>query len=101
MAQADEGNEKREKKKPKWKMAIKSWLGQRREGEWVRESVATTVKRTFTKHTKGQGHTKSNPNIVTVEVEEIVYVHDCYRPKLDGEKDTRKAFFWRGARVWR
>jgi hypothetical protein len=37
---------------------------------------------------------------VKVQVEELVYAHDGYRPHLEGEKDTRKSFFWRGARVW-
>jgi ribosomal protein S6E (S10) len=101
IAQADQGEKPKKERKNKWKMAIHSWLGARKEGEWVRESVSTTVKRKYEKHTKGKGHTKKKPNIVKVQVEELVYLHDGYRPKLEGEKDTRKSFFWRGARVWR
>jgi len=102
MSQADGTDSKKPKKEKKWKMAINSWLGDRRRtGEWVRESIATTLKRKFTKHTHGKGSTKLKPVIVTVEVEELVYANDGYRPKLDGEKATRKSFYWRGARVWR
>ena len=87
--------------KNKWKMEIRSWLGSRKQGEWVRESIATNSKRKFQHHTHGNGSTKKNPVIVKVEVEELVYAHSGYRPKLEGEKNTRKAFYYRGARVWR
>lgn len=93
--------EEEQQKKVKWKMAINSWLGSRKTGEWVRESIATNVKRVFEKHTHGADSTPSKPVIVKVNVEELVYMHACYRPKLDGEKYTRKAFYFRGARVWR
>lgn len=102
IAQAEAGDEKRkDKKPPKWKMRINSWLRERRTGEWVRESVATTVKRKFRKFAKSGKIVDGKPEIVSVEVEELVYANDGYRPKLDGEKDTRKAFYHRGARVWR
>jgi len=101
MAQAYGEDEVRVKRQPKWKMKINAWLGQLLTGEWVREAISTPLKRTFTKHTHGAESTKAKPVIVTVEVEELVYIHDGYRPRIDGEKDTRKSFFWRGARVWR
>lgn len=91
----------RKKVKPKWKMKINSWLTFRQTGEWIRESVATSIERTFEKHTHGKGSTKRNPVIVKVQVTELVYAHDGYRPKLEGEAQTRKAFYHRGARVWR
>jgi hypothetical protein len=101
MAQADGSDRKEEKRAPKWKMVIRSWLGTRQTGEWVRESIATNVKRTFKRHTHGAESTKKEPVIVEQEVEELVYQHDVYRPNLQGEKNTRKATFWRGARIWR
>lgn len=101
MAQAEDGPDKREKKKPKWKMRIRSWLGKPKEGEWIRSSVATSVKRTFEKHTHGAESTKKKPVIVKVQVEELVYAHDGYRPRFEDENDTRKSFFHRGARIWR
>ena len=102
MAQADGSDRKDEKKKPpKWKRVIRSWLGTRQSGEWVRSPVATNVKRKFEKHTHGAESTRKKPVIVKVNVEEIVYANDVYRPHLQGEKDARKATFWRGARIWR
>lgn len=89
------------KAKQKWKMEIRSWLGTRKTGEWIRESVATNSKRTLEKHTHAKESTKQKPVIVKVKVEEIVYAHSGYRPKLEGEKETRKAFYYRGARIWR
>lgn len=88
-------------KKDKWKYRIESWLGRARAGEWVPESVATDLKRTFQKHTRGKKWTKEKPEIVTVEVEELVYAHHGYRPQFADEKKTRKSFFFRGARIWR
>lgn len=96
----DDRDEDKSKKK-KWKMEIHSWLGTRKTGEWVRESIATTVTRVLERHTHGEGSTKKDPVIVKKQVEEVVYAHSGYRPKLDGEKNTRKAFYFRGARVWR
>jgi len=99
MSQAydEDSKGKRDKKKqPKWKMKINHWLTQLQAGEWVRESIATTVERTFTKHTRN-----AQGEIVVATVTELVYAHDGYRPKLEGEAKTRKAFYWRGARVWR
>lgn len=87
--------------KKKWEYKIHSWLGRTREGVWVPESVATNLKRVFERHTKGKGHTKKKPVIVREQVEELVYAHHGYRPKFEGEKNTRKSFFFRGARVWR
>ncbi len=96
------GKRGKKKEKKKWKMEIKSWLGFPRKGEWVREAIATTLERTFERHTHGKGSSKKNPiNIVKAVITELVYVHDGYRPKMDGEKATRKAFYWRGARIWR
>lgn len=102
MSQADDSDsrgKKREKKK--WKYRISSWMGTPREGEWVPESVATTVKRTFQKHTHSAESTKKKPVIVTVEVEELVYMHHGYRPRFPDESAARKSFFFRGARIWR
>jgi len=101
MAMADQAEDKKPEKKKRWKNVIKWWQGQRATGEWIRESVATDVKRRFKKHTHGAESTKRKPVIVEVEVEEIVYAHQGFRPRLDGEKDTRKSFWFRGARVWR
>lgn len=96
-------NEEREKapRKEKWRFEIHTWFGKPCEGSWVREAVATNVRRTFEHHTKGKGWTKSKPVIVKEKVEEICYMHQGYRPKFENEKTTRKAFFFRGARVWR
>ena len=75
---------------------IRHWNGERAEGEWIPTSVATDVKRTFESHGKNEeGET------VRVTKTEIVYAHGGYRPKFEGEKKTRRAFFFRGARVWR
>lgn len=95
--------EERESKgrKKKWEFTIQSWMGKLAEGVWVREAIATNVIRKFEHHTKGKGHTKRTPVIVKETVEEICYAHQGYRPKFEGEKSTRKAFFFRGARVWR
>lgn|GEM_PF-4556491 len=88
-------------RKKKWEFTIVSWLGKPCEGVWVREAVATSVRRTFERHTKGKGHTKASPVIVKEMVEELCYAHQGYRPKFEDEKATRKAFYFRGARVWR
>ena len=96
MSQADGTDKKKVDKKPKFKLEINSWLGRPKTGEWVRESVATTIKRTFEHHTKD-----ANGKDCVRIVEELNYANDGYRPHLEGEKDTRKSFFWRGARIWR
>ena len=75
--------------------------GQGKTGERVRSTVATKTTRKFTRHTHGAESTRNSPVIVTVETEELVIQHDLYRPHLEGEKDTRKATYWRGARIWR
>lgn len=82
---------------------IDYWLGERKEGEFIPESTATNVKRTYKCHGKSvsEKDENGNPKIVVVEKEEIVYMHGGYRPKFEGEKKTRAAFFFRGARVWR
>ncbi len=92
-------NEKPRKKK--WKYVIKYWLGRTADGEWIPESVATDVKRTFERHTKGKGWTKKEPVIVKETVTELVYAHHGYRPNFESEKKTRASFFFRGARIWR
>ena len=102
MAQADDGEKKKGEKprKEKWKMTINSWYGNRASGEWVREARVTDVKRTWQQHAKGQGHTKAKPVTVTVDMESSVTQFDAYRPNFQGEKETRKSVFWRGARIW-
>ena len=101
MAQAeDAGKEKKKEVKKKWKMEIRSWLGTRQTGEWVRETVATMIERTYERHTNGVNE-EGKKVIVKQTVTELVYIHDGYRPHLEGEKETRKSFFHRGARVWR
>jgi hypothetical protein len=88
--------------KTKWKMEIRSWMGNRQKtGEWISESVATNLKRTFECFTHSVDSTKAKPVIVKSTFEELIHMHHGYRPKLDGEKKTRKAFYFRGARVWR
>lgn len=79
------------------------WNGERKEGEWRRESIHTGVKRKYSVFAKSQSEKNEDgsPKTVKVDVEEDVYIHDGYRPLMAGEKKTRKAFFWRGARVWR
>ena len=72
------------------------WLGERKEGEWVPEAVSTDTKRRFEHHTRNR-----LGKVVKVQTEELVYMHHGYRPHMEGEKQTRKAFFFRGARVWR
>ena len=94
-------SDKSDSKKKKWQYEIHSWFGKLREGVWVPESVATNARRTFERHTKGKGWTKAKPKIVKETVEEICYAHHGYRPKFEGEKATRKAFYFRGARVWK
>ena len=96
---AKDGQDK--KPKEKWAYRIEHWLGQRREGKWIPESVATNLKRKIKKVAKAKDWTKKEPKSVIVEVEELVYAHHGYRPHLEGEKNARKAFFFRGARVWR
>lgn len=93
--------EDRPKEKKKWTYDIHSWYGRPREGVWVPESVATNVKRVFKRIAKAADWTKRKPVSVIETVEEIVYANHGYRPKLDKEKTARKAFFFRGARVWR
>jgi hypothetical protein len=90
-------------RKKKWEYKIKYWYARAREGVWIPTAVATGVKRTFTRFAKSKEIDTKTGKLVTVmeEVEELVYAHHGYRPKLEGEKDTRKAFFFRGARVWR
>ena len=95
-------DDERNQPKQKWKMEIHSWYGNRqRTGEWIGESVATTMKRTYECFTRGAEWTRRNPVIVKGVFEELVYTHHGYRPKLDGEKKTRKSFFFKGARIWR
>ena len=79
------------------------YAGEPKKGEWVREAVHTGVKRTFTRFTKSASELDQDgkPAIVKATVEEEIYLHDGYRPHMDGEKKTRKAFWHRGARVWR
>ena len=97
-----EFSDEKDQKKKKWKMQIHAWLGNRQlTGEWIGESVATTLKRTYERHTRAADWTKLKPVIVKQVVEELVHVHGGYRPSLDGEKKTRKAFYFRGARIWR
>jgi len=96
-AQAHEGDEKKKVEKPKKrKLEIHSWLGRAKDGEWVRETVATMLKRTFEKHTKD-----ANGKDCVLQCEELIYAHDAYRPHFEGEGKTRKSFWWRGARIWR
>lgn len=75
---------------------ISWWQNNRKDGEWVPESVATGVERKYECHAKDK-----DGNIVKRTTKELVHVHGGYRPKFSGEKKTRKAFFFRGARVWR
>ncbi len=80
---------------------IHSWSGKAKAGKWVPESVLTSVKRTFERHTKGAGYTKDKPVIVKQMCEEFIHMHGGYRPSFEGESKPRKSFFFRGARVWR
>ena len=95
-----EDNDKPRKKK-KWQYEIHSWFGKPSDGVWVRETVATSVRRTFEHIKKDKDWTKQNPTSVKDTVEEICYMHHGYKPKFENEKTTRKSFFFRGARVWR
>ena len=95
------GEEREAPRKKKWQFEITNWLGKPSDGVWVRETVATNVKRSFEHHTHGKGWTKKDPKIVKVVETELIYAHQGYRPKFENEKSTRKAFFFRGARVWR
>jgi hypothetical protein len=88
----DDGEKKPEKKK--WKYDIRSWMGKPREGEWVPEPYLTTVTRTYTNQTRDE-----EGNLIVFE--EVVHAHGGYRPRFGDEKSTRKAFYFRGARVWR
>ena len=102
MSDAHAGDEKKtKKKKEKFSLEIRYWLCQPKKGKWIRESVATTVKRTFQRFTHAKDSTKAKPVIVSQEVEELVYAHGGYRPSFEGEKETRKSFYHNGARVWR
>jgi hypothetical protein len=95
MRERDEDRRGDEKsKKKKWKRAINWWYGLPRKGEWIRESIATQLKRKYTNIARDD-----NGDLIVLE--ELVYAHDGYRPHLENEKQTRKAFFHRGARVWR
>jgi len=94
-------DEREEKKKKKWQFEIHYWMGKPCDAVWVRETVATNVRRTYEHHVKAKEWTRANPVIVKETVEEICYAHQGYRPKFENEKTTRKAFFFRGARVWR
>ncbi len=80
---------------------IGSWNGKLKAGKWVPEPILTSVKRTFERHTKGKDHTKAKPVIVRETVEEFIHIHGGYRPSFEGESKTRKAFFFRGARIWK
>ena len=79
------------------------WLGERKEGEWIRESVATNTIRKVRRFTKSKTEFDSNgnPKIVDSEEQELIHMHHGYRPKMEDEKKTRRAFFFRGARIWR
>ena len=90
--------EKKEKKK--WTFDIATWLGKAHAGIWVRETVATNLKRSYTHHTRSKSM-ENRGDIVTETVEEICYAHQGYRPKFEDESDTRKSFYFRGARIWR
>jgi hypothetical protein len=93
--------ERRERKveKKKWHFEISTWMGKIHEGIWIREAVATNLKRSYEHHTHGTMDHRGE--IVKEIVEEICYAHQGYRPKFEDEADTRKAFYFRGARVWR
>lgn len=87
-------DDKRHVDKSKWRYIIDYWLGKPRAGEWVPEPILTSVKRTFTNQSR-----EANGDLIRFE--ELIHAHHGYRPKLADEKGTRKAFFFRGARVWR
>ena len=89
------------KTKKKWEYAIHSWLGLRRLGKWVPEHILTKTKRVFERHTHSAESTRSKPVIVKQVVEEFIHLSGGYRPFFEDEKKARKAFFFRGARVWR
>lgn len=77
------------------------FAGENRSGHWVREAICCDpLTRTFERHTRGKDE-DGKPCIVKAQIEEIVYNHHGFHPFLDGEKKPRKAFFFRGARVWR
>lgn len=86
-----DGPKKAEKKV--FKRLINWWYGQRKEGEWIREVTTTGVSRTYTNVARDE-----DGNLILFE--ELISIHQCYRPKFEGEKNTRKATFFRGARVW-
>lgn len=86
-----EDREDKPHKKKKWQYEIHAWFGKPIDGVWVRETVATNLRRTYEHHTKSG----------VEKVEEICYAHHGYRPKFEKEKTTRKSFYFRGARVWR
>lgn len=80
------------------------WLGERKDGEWVRESIAIpNMTRTVSHFAKSEKERNDDgsPVIVRVEREEMVYNHQGFHPHIEGEKKPRRAFFFRGARVWR
>ena len=87
--------------KRKWEYVINSWMGKQKSGRWVPEPILTTVKRVFERHTHAQESTKLKPVIVKQLCEEYIHMSGGYRPEFDGEKKARKAFYFRGARVWR
>jgi hypothetical protein len=92
--------ERKRGEKKKWRFEISTWMGKAHEGYWVRVTVATNLKRSYTHHTRSKSM-ENRGEIVTEKVEEICYAHQGYRPKFEDEADTRKAFYFRGARVWR
>ena len=94
-------DEKKKDRKKKWQYTIQYWLGRPREGVWVTEPIATNKTRLYEHHTRGKGWTKKVPVVIKEIVEELIYTHHGYRPKFEDEKSARKAFYFRGARIWR
>jgi hypothetical protein len=93
LSMAEDRPEEKQVRKVRWKMEIRNWLGKSRKGEWIREPVATGVRRVFAKD-------RVDKDGNAVMHEEIVYANDVYRPNLEGEKKPRRATYWRGARIW-
>jgi len=89
------------KEKKKWEYGIRSWLTLPKKGKWIPTPILTTVKRVFERHTHSAESTKRKPIIIKQQLEEFIHISGGYRPSFDGENKTRKAFFFRGARVWR
>jgi hypothetical protein len=88
-------------RKKKWEYEITSWLGLPTKGKWVPEPILTKTKRVFERHTHSAESTRAKPVIVKQQLEEFIHMSGGYRPSFDGEKKTRKSFFFRGARLWR